>query len=236
MAGYDDMADYDDDDDDDMGPSPYSYLRTPSPDDSRARFSPQKHSRTQSSSSDSDYLGPSSPARRRAVPRSRTHEVVHDAIAGAEDKKKAMELRNQAKRSAQNMRDARDRAKLAHRMGDRQAGSEYRQAARAHESAMKNSDKRAAEILFRANNKAHKEGMVDLHDLYVAEAVEYAKKELQSAIYRKDDTVFFIVGQGRHSEGGVPKLRPALEELFDERRLKYSLDPVNAGKLIVYLD
>jgi hypothetical protein len=24
------------------------------------------------------------------------------------------------------------------------------------------------------------------------------------------------IGQGRHSEDGVPKLRPALEELFDE--------------------
>jgi hypothetical protein len=64
------------------------------------------------------------------------------------------------------------------------------------------------------------------------------------------------VGQGRHSEDGVSKLRPALEELFDEyvgdfhtalflstqhsstsrRRLRYSLDPGNAGKLIVYLD
>jgi len=86
------------------------------------------------------------------------------------------------------------------------------------------------------NNKAHEEGTVDLHDLYVTEAVEYAKEELQSAIYRNDDTVIFIVGQGRHSEDGVSKLRPALEELFDERRLRYTLDPGNAGKLIVYLD
>ena len=66
--------------------------------------------------------------------------------------------------------------------------------------------------------------------------MEYAKEELQSAIYRDDNTVTFIVGmclclifstayvfcstsmigQGRHSEDGVSKLRPALEELFDE--------------------
>ena len=36
--------------------------------------------------------------------------------------------------------------------------------------------------------------MVDLHGLHVAEAVEYAKLELQSATYRNDDTVSFIVG------------------------------------------
>jgi hypothetical protein len=144
------VADYDD-----MEPSPYSYLRTPSPDTSRARVSrltvsPQKHSRAQSSSSDSDYLGPSS--RTRAVPRSRGHEV-HDAIADARDRKKAMELRDQAKRCARDMLDARDRAKNAHRRGDHEAQDEYGQEARSHESLKKNSDKRAAKIFFRVNNK-----------------------------------------------------------------------------------
>jgi hypothetical protein len=143
------MADYDDYDDD-MGPSPYSYLRTPSPDASRTHVSPKKHSRTQSSSSDSDYLGPSS--RTRAIPRSGSHEV-HNAIADAQDRKKAMELREHAKRSARDMREARDRAKIAHRKGDNEAEYEYRQEARAHESAKKNSDKRAAKIFFRVNNK-----------------------------------------------------------------------------------
>ena len=64
---------------------------------------------------------------------------------------------------------------------------------------------------------------------------------------------YLYLGQGRHSENGVQKLRPALEKLFDEyverffithcfltlttrRRLRHSLDPGNAGKLIVYLD
>src|SRR6266403_148315 len=141
------MADYDD-----MWSSPYSYLRPPSPDAPRPRVSrltvpvsPQKHSRTQSSSSDSDYPGPSSRTRRSLE--------VHDAIAGAEDKKKARELRDQAKRSAREMQDARDRAKIAHRRGDREAESEYKQEARAQESAKKNLDKRAATIFFRVNNK-----------------------------------------------------------------------------------
>lgn len=144
------MVDYDD-----MGQSPYSYLRTPSPDSSHSRVSrltvsPKKHSRTQSSSSDSDYLGPSS--RTRAVPRSRSHEV-NDAIADAKDRKKAIELRDQAKRSARDMIDARDRAKIAQRSGDHEAEDEYGQDARAHESAKNYSDKRAAKIFFRVNNK-----------------------------------------------------------------------------------
>ncbi len=84
--------------------------------------------------------------------------------------------------------------------------------------------------------------MVDLHDLYVPEAVEYAKEELQSAVYRDDGTVRFIVGmylffyvmtfqrltclvlrpgKGLHNKDGVSKLRPALEKLFDEYVGKY---------------
>jgi hypothetical protein len=36
--------------------------------------------------------------------------------------------------------------------------------------------------------------MVDLHGLYVNEALEYAKQALQSAILRNDKVVRFIVG------------------------------------------
>jgi hypothetical protein len=38
-----------------------------------------------------------------------------------------MELRDHAKRSACDMREARDRAKIAHRKGDNEAEIEYRQ-------------------------------------------------------------------------------------------------------------
>jgi hypothetical protein len=36
--------------------------------------------------------------------------------------------------------------------------------------------------------------MVDLHGLYVDEALEYAKKEFQSPLLRKNKAVRFIVG------------------------------------------
>lgn len=36
--------------------------------------------------------------------------------------------------------------------------------------------------------------MVDLHGLYVDEALEYAKKVFQSALLRNDKVVRFIVG------------------------------------------
>ena len=139
--------------------SPYSYLRPASPDHARVRVprlntSPKKHSRTQSSSSDSDY--PSSPTR---AGRSRTplsdqlDSELDDAVANAESNKKARELREKARRSNREMRDARDRAKSARRRGDRVAESECQQEARAHESAMKNLNRSAAKIIFRVKNQ-----------------------------------------------------------------------------------
>ncbi|KAI9463665.1 hypothetical protein BJY52DRAFT_1252969 [Lactarius psammicola] len=102
---------------------------------------------------------------------------------------------------------------------------------------MKNLDKRAAEIIFRENNKNRKEGgKIDLHGLHVAEAVQFAKDHVQTARSRGDEVVRFIVGKGLHSDDGEAKIRPALEAHFTERGLVHSLDSKNAGVLIVRLD
>jgi hypothetical protein len=152
--------------------SSYSYQRAPSPDATRVQVSrltvsPKKHSRTQSSSSDSDYLGPSSHT--RAVPRSWSpfpdvlpDPDVDDAVANAKDNKKAIELRERARSSTREMLDARDRAKSARRRGDRVAESDYKQQARAHESTMKNLNKNAAKIIFRLKNQVRGKPCVEV--------------------------------------------------------------------------
>ncbi len=76
--------------------------------------------------------------------------------------------------------------------------------------------------------------MIDLHGLYVAEAIQVAKDQLQTARSRGDEVVRFIVGEffdnlclwdvvhnsrtrlgkGLHSDAGEAKIRPALEKLF----------------------
>ena len=75
--------------------------------------------------------------------------------------------------------------------------------------------------------------MVDLHGLYVSEALEYAKQEFQSA--KNGEVVRFIVGtpslcglfppenrldadlgKGLHAKDGKAKIRPALENLCME--------------------
>lgn len=45
-----------------------------------------------------------------------------------------------------------------------------------------------------------------------------------------------IVGKGLHSQGGVAKIKPAIEELIQKHKLVAQLDPHNSGLLTVYLD
>ncbi|KAH9176284.1 hypothetical protein EDB89DRAFT_1940257 [Lactarius sanguifluus] len=113
----------------------------------------------------------------------------------------------------------------------------HTQDAIAHESEMKELDERAAKIFFRVNNKNRREdGEIDLHGLYVAEAIQVAEDQVQTARWRGDEVVRFIVGKGLHSGTGEAKIRPALEDFFTERGLVHLLDPYNTGVLVVLLD
>ncbi|KAI9442246.1 hypothetical protein H4582DRAFT_1809350 [Lactarius indigo] len=159
-----------------------------------------------------------------------------DTPVSVEDLEFAEKLREKARHSGREMTEAYTRAKSAQRMGDRWAAQEHRRRGDAHKSVMEELDKRAAKIIFRENNKDRNDGMIDLHRLYVAEAVRFAKEQLRSARSKRDDVVCFIVGKGLHSDAGGAKIRPALEDLCTEYGLDHSLDPNNAGVLIVRLD
>ena len=102
------------------------------------------------------------------------------------------------------------------------------------------------------NNKDSAPYEVDLHGLYVKEAIAHTDKAIQDAQSRGDPTIHLIVGKGLHSQGRVAKVKPAIEELMIKcvkpsecthydihaaRRYKLAaqLDPHNEGVLVVQL-
>lgn len=66
-----------------------------------------------------------------------------------------------------------------------------------------------------ANNAASPPGTIDLHGLYVKEAIEKVE-EFISAEQRagQHPELRVIVGKGIHSPGHVAKIKPAVEELM----------------------
>ncbi|KAF9478631.1 Smr-domain-containing protein [Pholiota conissans] len=85
------------------------------------------------------------------------------------------------------------------------------------------------------NKQDSKPGEIDLHGLYVKEAISRADDAIQRAKHNGEAQINFIVGKGLHSSGGVAKIKPAIEELIQKYQLTAQLDPTNAGVLIVYL-
>ncbi|OAX33893.1 hypothetical protein K503DRAFT_699647, partial [Rhizopogon vinicolor AM-OR11-026] len=80
-----------------------------------------------------------------------------------------------------------------------------------------------------------KPGELDLHGLYVKEAISYSDKAIKEARQRGDSQIRLIVGKGLHSNGHVAKIKPALEDLMRQHNLPAEVDPQNAGILIVQL-
>jgi hypothetical protein len=123
-------------------------------------------------------------------------DLRSDEPAIVEDPNSPKKLREQARRKGREMSEARSRAKSAQKKGYRGAANAHRQEAMAYEREMKDFDKRAAKIIFQENNKNRREGgKIDLHGLHVAEAIQFAKEELQSAKSRGDKIVRFIPGE-----------------------------------------
>lgn len=81
-----------------------------------------------------------------------------------------------------------------------------------------------------------KPGEIDLHGLYVKEALERTDRAIQDAKEKGVSELRLIVGKGLHSSEGSAKIRPAIEELMQKHCLLAALDAHNSGVLIVQIN
>lgn len=86
------------------------------------------------------------------------------------------------------------------------------------------------------NNAGLPRDEIDLHGLFVEEAVEIVRARMQEERRRGGKGLWVIVGKGNHSEGGVAKLKPAVEKFCREEGLVVSVDPRNEGRVWIALE
>lgn len=104
------------------------------------------------------------------------------------------------------------------------------------------------------NNKDSPAGTIDLHGLYVNEAIERTEAAISDCQRQGREELRVIVGKGIHSQGGHAKIKPAVENLMKKYvylliRDRYSelieicrynlsayIDPENTGVLVVDLE
>ncbi|KAL7281248.1 hypothetical protein ACG7TL_004556 [Trametes sanguinea] len=145
-------------------------------------------------------------------------------------------LRARANAAGDEMARCFDEAHRAYESGDGARAKELSNKGKAAQQEMERLNEQAAEWIFRENNTDSGPGEVDLHGLYVKEAIRFTDKSIQEARARGDSKIRLIVGKGLHSSGGVAKLKPAIEELIQKHGLVAELDEHNAGVLIVNID
>jgi len=66
------------------------------------------------------------------------------------------------------------------------------------------------------NNRDSPPGTIDLHGLYVKEAIEKTEEAIANAQRQGTDELRVIVGKGIHSQGHVAKIKPAVQGLMQK--------------------
>ncbi|KAL1714236.1 hypothetical protein EV715DRAFT_209969 [Schizophyllum commune] len=141
-----------------------------------------------------------------------------------------LDLRARANKEGDAMARAFDESHKAYTSGNGARAKELSNEGKAHQRQMEEFNKKAADWIFDS-----KPGEVDLHGLYVKEAVERTEIAIEDAKRRGDREIHLIVGKGLHSNGKAAKIKPAIEQLMAKHNLAADLDPDNAGVLIVQI-
>ncbi|KAF8530421.1 hypothetical protein BU17DRAFT_35728, partial [Hysterangium stoloniferum] len=154
-----------------------------------------------------------------------------------QDNEHYKQLRAQAKAEGDAMARCFDESHRAYQEGDGARAKELSNEGHAHQKNMNQLNAQASEWIFQANNTDSGPGEIDLHGLYVKEAITYTERSIQQAQSRGDKEIrLIVVGKGLHSANHVAKIKPAIEELIQKYSLVARLDEQNSGVLIVALN
>ncbi|CEP62445.1 Smr domain-containing protein LALA0_S05e05820g [Lachancea lanzarotensis] len=93
----------------------------------------------------------------------------------------------------------------------------------------------AAEYVFTQNNADSDSNEIDLHGLYTKEAQWILQRRIAAGVANQEQKLEVIVGKGIHSQNGIAKIKPAVEELCQQANLPNYVDPKNSGVLIIEL-
>lgn len=77
---------------------------------------------------------------------------------------------------------------------------------------------------------------IDLHGLTVREAVDQAENHLDNCWYFGWDKIGFITGIGNRSDGGIAKIKPALDEWVKTKSNLVVISQTNAGVIHARID
>jgi DNA-nicking Smr family endonuclease len=129
------------------------------------------------------------------------------------------------------LRDEAHQLKLRAKEAAQQSQSEYCSGFKAEAKAlsikkanlyiqMNEKNQQAAELIFQHFNRNRSNNVIDLHGLYVAEALKYLKNKLDECREGKILQLTVITGIGNNSPNRIAKIKPEVEKFVHQNCLK----------------
>lgn len=143
--------------------------------------------------------------------------------------------REQASRLYDKRNECSQQSQKAYKNGDKQRAHELSVQLQQYLEQAEDYNKRAAEYVFVQNNADSEADEIDLHGLYVKEAKWILQKRISEAMRQNQRQLKVIVGKGKHSQNGVAKLKPAIDEMCSESGLRHHIDQHNTGVMVIDL-
>lgn len=144
-------------------------------------------------------------------------------------------LRSLADQAFQKKQSLSQESQEAYQHGDGAKAHQLSEKAKVQQRVAEKYNLEAAEYVFVQNNADSGSNEIDLHGLYVKEALWILQKRISAGIKGNEPYVRVIVGKGKHSQNGIAKIKFAVEDLCKEANLKNYLDSKNSGVLVIEL-
>lgn len=149
--------------------------------------------------------------------------------------KEYQRLRSLADEAHKKRQQLSNESQAAYKQGDGGRAHQLSEKAKIQQRLAEQHNMEAAEYVFVQNNADSDSDEIDLHGLFVKEAVWILQRRIASGIKAHEPHVRVIVGKGLHSQNGLAKIKPAVEDLCREANLKNYLDKKNQGVLVIEL-
>ncbi|XDT26975.1 Smr domain profile [Nakaseomyces glabratus] len=124
----------------------------------------------------------------------------------------------------------------AYKSGDKAKAHQLSEEAKKKAALADTLNLQAAEYVFVQNNADSSSNEIDLHGLYVKEAMWILKKRMAFAADKGELELRIITGKGNHSQNHISKIKEETIELCQSLGLNYHVNSKNTGVVIVEVD
>ena len=151
-----------------------------------------------------------------AIPSSRLPSLQSDRLREAEL------LRNDARTLQDQAREVAKHSQMEYDLGRRSGAKALSLEKAALYSQMREKNEQAAHLIFKHFNDHRSSNVIDLHGLYVAEALNYLEGKVQACRAAKISQLTVITGVGNHSQDNIAKIKPEVERFARQNQLTMS--------------